>query len=192
MNRRQFVFSGAAASSIVAIAPLSMAVFDAKAGALDRIDLYKVVYDRRYAASRTFGAAAHRAGATVAPIEGDVTQLWYSDLGPRWAAGARPAAIAGMTSPETLLCLEQMAKDHWLKVVVRAEHAVASGHRVTAAHPALAPTCRVLSGIDWPTQLAHQLIACPADRSGGAVAHVVSGVADAGPDVPLVSWIISA
>jgi hypothetical protein len=123
MDRRKFcILSTAAAAGLAAEIALPSAA----------VPLYKVIFDARFAASRGFAAAAAGAGRTTAAIRGDVTALWSDDLRLRWAAHGGP--IAGMTTPRSLFCLEQMAKDHWMRVIVRAEHAragaAASARRV--------------------------------------------------------------
>jgi hypothetical protein len=91
-----------------------------------------VIFDSRFAASRAFGAAAAGAGRTTLAIRGDVTALWFDDLHLRWTTPG--GATAGMTTWSSLFCLEQLAKDHWMRVIVRAEHAridaAASARRV--------------------------------------------------------------
>jgi hypothetical protein len=95
------------------------------------IRLYKFIYDRRFYAGRTFGASAERAPsiAGTVGIAGDITALWSGELRPRWLAG--DGAIAGMTTARTLFCLEQLAKDHRMRVVTRADHAITDGGDIT-------------------------------------------------------------
>jgi hypothetical protein len=123
MDRRKFCFSSAAAAVGLAA---EIALPSAS------IPLYKVIFDARFAASRAFATVAASAGRATAAIRGDVTALWFDDLRLRWATEG--GAIAGMTTPRSLFCLEQLAKDHWMRVIVRAEHArtgaVASAGRV--------------------------------------------------------------
>ncbi len=106
-----------------------------------------VLFDSRYGASRAFGAAAARSGHATAALRGDVTGLWLSHLDPHWAGGG--GAVAGMTTAASLFCLEQMAKDHWLRVVVRIDHrrssSIGAGPAATAADPAVIRACLALS-----------------------------------------------
>jgi hypothetical protein len=81
------------------------------------LPIYKVVFDDRFAAARAFGASAQRNGLRTAVISGDVTALWLNDLKAHWQSGG--AAIAGMTTARTLLCLEQLAHDTWRRVLTR-------------------------------------------------------------------------
>jgi hypothetical protein len=123
MDRRKFCISSAAVAAGLAA---DIALPSATA------PLHKVIFDSRFAASRAFAAAAASAGRTTAAIRGDVTALWFDDLRLRWATPG--GAIAGMTTFSSLFCLEQLAKDHWMRVIVRAEHAridaAASARRV--------------------------------------------------------------
>jgi hypothetical protein len=123
MDRRKFcILSAAVAAGLAAEIALPSAA----------VPLHKVIFDSRFAASRAFAAAAASAGRTTAAIRGDVTALWFDDLRLRWATPG--GAIAGMTTWPSLFCLEQLAKDHWMRVIVRAEHArtgaAASARRV--------------------------------------------------------------
>jgi hypothetical protein len=129
MHRRQFCVSGAAlaaglatglATGRVVAAATDLLAAPPAAGAA----LYKVIFDVRFAASVEFGMAAARAGRMTAAIRGDVTALWSSDLRRQWAAGR--AAIAGMTTLPSFFCLQELAKDHWMRatVVARDPHLV--------------------------------------------------------------------
>jgi hypothetical protein len=108
MDRREFCLAGAV-----------MATSFAGAWALpgSPILLDVVIFDSRFPIACNFGAAAYREGHKTLAIQGDVTALWRDDLRLRWAAGA--AEIGGMTTERSLFCLEQLAKDHWLRVKSR-------------------------------------------------------------------------
>jgi hypothetical protein len=77
-----------------------------------------VIYDTRFEVSRNFADRWARP-ATARGIAGDVNRLWFDEIGPQWSRGG--GAIAGMTTPAALFCLEQLAKDHWRRVVMRHE-----------------------------------------------------------------------
>jgi hypothetical protein len=132
MNRRKFCLSTvAAAISGTAVVQTVGASPATPAASMPGVRLYKFIYDRRFSAGRAFGACAERARsiAGTVGIAGDITALWSRDLRPRWLAG--DGAIAGMTTARTLFCLEQLAKDHWMRVVTRAEHAITDGGDIT-------------------------------------------------------------
>ena len=83
--------------------------------------LYKAIYDASYVAGLTFAAQMQRRGVAVHAIERDITDVWFNDLALRWRES--PVAIAGLTAPEALFCLEQLAWDQRMRVVVRGTHA---------------------------------------------------------------------
>ena len=108
MDRREFCLAGAVMATSFAVARglgASPLILDA------------VVFDSRFPIACKFGAAACREGRKTLAIQGDVTALWRDDLRLRWAAGA--TAIGGMTTERSFFCLEQLAKDHWLRVLAR-------------------------------------------------------------------------
>jgi hypothetical protein len=139
MNRRKFclstvaaTISGAAAGHMTRVAPAApTTVALTSTSSMPGVRLYKFIYDRRFSAGRAFGASAERAPSTAGTvgIDGDITALWSRDLRPRWLAG--DGAIAGMTTARTLFCLEQLAKDHRMRVAIRAEHAITDGGEIT-------------------------------------------------------------
>lgn len=194
MNRRKFCLSS------VAAAMAGAAVGSASqwpAAATRGIPLYIYVYDRRYAASRDFGAAAEHARSTagIAAVGGDITTLWSRDLRPRWSAGG--GAIAGMTTARTLFCLEQLAKDHWMRVVLRAEHALSEGHgmvhRLTASRPMIARLRSALVAEDWPARMPAALASC-AGTDDAPSTSVIGSTCDrplAHWDETLVSFVIA-
>src|SRR5262249_30859894 len=97
INRRRVLQSGLAATSLPLSAGVSLTpLTTAQARALDQPALYKVLFDQRFAASREFGREALWRGQSVHGFDGDITQVWYHDLHPRWQKG--PAAIAGFTA----------------------------------------------------------------------------------------------
>jgi hypothetical protein len=81
---------------------------------------YKVIVDSRFPASVEFGVEMSRLGAPVHTIEGDITDLWYHDLDAQWKRS--PVAIAGLTAHGPLFCLERLAWDYGMRVVLRTEH----------------------------------------------------------------------
>ena len=126
INRRQVLQSGLAATSIQLVAGLSLAPLQpAQAKALEHPGLYRVVFDQRFAPSREFGREAQWRGQSVQGFSGDITNIWFHDLHPRWQQG--PAAIAGLTAHGALFCLERLAWDVGMRVTHRAEQRYA-GH----------------------------------------------------------------
>jgi hypothetical protein len=99
------------------------------------LPIYTVIFDARFSAARAFGSAAERNGMCTAVIRGDITALWLDDLQAHWESGG--AAIAGMTTPRTLLCLEQLAHDTWRRVLSR------------LAYPPAAPAASEPQLVSW-------------------------------------------
>jgi hypothetical protein len=120
INRRQMLQSGIAATSLPLVAGVSLTpLASAHTRALEYPALYKVLFDRRFPASRDFGREAQWRGQNVEGFDGDITHVWYRDLHPRWQKG--PAAIAGFTAHGALFCLERLAWDAGMRVIYRAE-----------------------------------------------------------------------
>lgn len=168
------------------------------AGSTPIVRLYKFVYDRRYSAGRAFGIAAEHARSTagIVAIGGDITALWSRDLRLQWSAGG--GAIAGMTTARTLFCLEQLAKDHWMRVVIRAQHAISERHeithRLTASEPMFSRMRSTLAAEDWPSKMPAALATCQGADGAPRMTCVVGSTCDHRlpmTDEGLVSFVIS-
>ena len=120
INRRQVLQSSLAATSIALITGVSLAPLQAAhAKALGHPALYRVLFDQRFAASREFGREAQWRGQNALGFNGDITNVWFHDLHPRWQQG--PVAIAGLTAHGALFCLERLAWDVGMRVTHRDE-----------------------------------------------------------------------
>ncbi|PWT83754.1 MAG: hypothetical protein C5B57_06275 [Blastocatellia bacterium] len=80
-------------------------------------DAYKVIFDERFPASVAFALDVKRRGIPIHGIRGDITALWYHDLYFHWRND--PTPIAGITTTESLFCLELLARDAGLRVTSR-------------------------------------------------------------------------
>ena len=121
MDRREFCVSGAVAVAGTMAAHAQPTPVPAwRSGSAPPDALYKVIFDVRFAASQAFGLAAASVGRVTTGIRGDVTSLWLNDLQRQWALSR--AGIAGMTTMHSFFCLQQLAKDHWMRAIVCAEH----------------------------------------------------------------------
>jgi hypothetical protein len=195
MNRREFCLTSVAA----AISGTAAALDPARSAArTPSVRLYKFVFDRRYSAARAFGAAAERTRSTaeIVAIGGDITALWARDLRVHWSAGG--GAIAGMTTARTLFCLEQLAKDHWMRVVLRAEHAISEGkeiaHRLTASEPMIARMVPALLAEEWPTGIPAALTTCRGADGAPRMTRVIGSTCGRRltmTDEKLVSFVIA-
>jgi hypothetical protein len=203
LNRRGFIEAGLAAGVASALGAISAARRADSAPGAVRLAPYVAVFDARFAQSREFGHALGRFGVTPRSIEGDVTELWYHELHPRWQQG--PAAIAGLTTYGPLFCLEQLAWDHRLRVIYRGTHTPLTDgrveHRLSGAmrsfsvgpSPSLA---------HWPREVARALALIDARDRAAAWRAVRLGQEDryvSRPEArrlarlaePLYSWVIA-
>ena len=78
---------------------------------------YRAVFDERFEHARTFAAQASERGITIAAIRGDITKLFFEDLDLRWKQG--PVVLTGYTTPESLFCLDLLARDRGMRVTQR-------------------------------------------------------------------------
>lgn len=183
MNRRIFCLSGVAsaisgaAAGLACLPAAGQAVAVTPAASAPNVRLYKFVYDRRYLAGRAFGIAAElvRSISGTVAIIGDITALWSRDLRYQWSDGG--GAIAGMTTARTLFCLEQLAKDHGMRVVIRTEHAIWEGHviahRLTTSEPMIARMRSALAAEDWPSKMPAALATCQGADGAPRMTRVV-------------------
>jgi hypothetical protein len=194
-NRRTFLQASAAASSASLFAAgLGAWPAHAWSSTANRIDFYKVLFDREHPAAVAFGGAAGKAGLAVQGIGRDVTSLWYDDLYHRWRQG--PVAIAGMTPVRVTYCLQVLAQDAGLRVVFRAEHAATGdgrlAHRLTGPRSVLDRAGLLDQAVDWSLGAAQLVTGCRADFSPKSTAALTSVSANGFAfREPLVSWVIA-
>ena len=105
-----------------------------------------------------FGERCLDGGVVVHEIRDDVTTLWYRHLEPQWRGA--PAAIVGMTRWPALFCLEELARQHGLRVVHHSVHR--PGAHADTVHEAVHSAARVNSqrrAADdaWPETVANAL-----------------------------------
>lgn len=121
-SRREFMCKGLAAAVLPVVAAAKRVI---PAQAVTSTPFYKVIFDRRFSASRAFAVRAQQLGAPVHAIEGDITALWYHHLHARWKMG--PVAMAGLTLNGALFCLDILARDHGMRTVFRREYRHSGG-----------------------------------------------------------------
>ena len=121
MNRRSFVLTGITAAGTAAVAvPLPRATPPQPAAvATRRMREFAFIFDQRFAAAHALANAMAWRGHKVFGYAGDITALWLREIEPQWAR--RAGALAGISTPAALFCLEQLAAQHWLRVVTRHE-----------------------------------------------------------------------
>lgn len=101
--------------------------------AAGHLPLFRLVHDTRQDASfdhaRRLGLRLLGEQAELTPLlralHGDVTRFWYDELQAVWQQ--QRVAVAGTTSHDVLFCLEQLARDHQLRVLWREEQPVTAG-----------------------------------------------------------------
>jgi hypothetical protein len=116
MTRRELLRIGLTSGALGALPPAAMFAGPSVASH----PLHKAIFDDRFTRSVAFARAWHRMGAPVHAIRGDVTSLWYDDLYFAWKNG--PIELAGMTTAESLFCLETLARDAGHRVTSRQTH----------------------------------------------------------------------
>jgi hypothetical protein len=133
--RREFLQLGLAAGAGSLLPPLLFAA-GGEVPAGTPLPLFRLIHDTREAASLDLAHAlgsqllgtiynTGTADSLLRPVHGDVTRFWYDELQPVWQA--QRVAVAGTTSHDVLFCLEQLARDHQLRVLWRREHVVDAG-----------------------------------------------------------------
>jgi hypothetical protein len=127
-NRREFL-----QRATTVVAPLVAAPLATGPAAVARASRYHaVLIDDRHPEARLFGSVLAAHGAAVHSVpDGDITSLWLSTIAPAWRRG--PVAIAGLTRPPVLFCLEQLAWSQGLRVIFHDEHLVTSAQGMRTA-----------------------------------------------------------
>ena len=94
-----------------AAVPVSWALSD------NALTPFRAIYDERFEAGRAFATEAAYRGWITRAIRGDITNVWFRELSPRWRRS--PAAITGVTTAQTLFVLERLAWDAGMRVTFR-------------------------------------------------------------------------
>jgi len=198
MNRRDFVVYGTGAMASIGVAALAVRSGMGAGPAIPGRFPSRVIFDDRFQESRAFGDRAGQLGCAVRPISGDVTKLWTDDLQPLWTHGR--GTIVGMTTGASLLCIEQLAWNRWMRVVARVDHRFephgAVHHRLLLQADALRDAQLALMQPDkWPQHLATMLVSrIGARRSLQPIESVATTSSTSTPPTPtaLTSWVIEA
>jgi hypothetical protein len=82
----------------------------------------RAVFDERFAECRGFAAELRGTGLFSSAIRGDVAGLWYYDLRPQ--LNSHRAPFTGLTDRAALFCLEELARDVNMRVIVRVDHLI--------------------------------------------------------------------
>lgn len=185
-TRRGFIGAATATAAIPVLAPGLAA---RAAGREPAPDL--VVYDSDFAEAVGFAEEASRLGLETHPIEGDVTGLWLRRLSLLWRE--RPGPVAGLTRQGALFCLERLAWDAGMRVVLQIDHARSAAgtrHAVFGAGdrgPAVEAALDA-AGVRFGVAAARLLSRWDARE---AVIWRTGATAVAEAPEPLVSWMIA-
>lgn len=185
-SRREFLQTTALAGALPFVA---RTVF-ANLASRDRL----LVFDERFPAARQFGARAGASGWSARPIQGDVTPLWANELVHRWTDG--PLPVAGLTAPPALFCLEELARDHRMRVVFHVEHLVRLGghvaHTVRIPEPGLGISKLDMAGEHWPELMVDHLAGVPVEgQKARGPSRASMPAAGREGEMVLASWVIA-
>ncbi|MGE3530965.1 MAG: hypothetical protein AB7I12_04170 [Steroidobacteraceae bacterium] len=197
VSRRKFILQGGmavSAASLLSVIPPGYA--KAASSSFAAISpLYKVVVDNSFAESAAFAAETRRRGIPIEIIHGDLTRFWYADLEPRWKTG--PVAVGGLTSIESVHCLELLARRHGARIIYRAEHhCLKSGvvdHVLYGSSTSYSNVSSLrTAGVAWAAEAATLMTDCTHDFSPTVNHQASVATAHAYADERLlVSWVIA-
>ncbi len=195
-TRREFLQAGIAVPLVAGVFASDQTAADsASAARPTALPLYKAVFDERFPESAAFAAEMQRLGVATHGIAGDMTDLWYYDLHPRWMK--TPVPIAGLTAHGPLFCLERLAWDHGMRVTFRAEHRFRPDgcveHVISADESVLRDAGALrTAGSNWSKHIAGLVNRCGQTRVETRPAIVTAlGQPRATEQDPLYSWVIS-
>jgi hypothetical protein len=186
-NRREIIQAALAAAAV-------LPCLDTFAAAPANMPLYKVLYDQRSQPALIFATRATRLGALVHATRGDVTDVWFNELQPRWKQ--HQTAVAGLTDFHSLFVLDMMARDAAMRAVYMAVHRFrgqsAIEHRLFGPRELVRRASPNFAGSDWASEAAGVVTQFPSSYS---VAAPHSSIAEArnlelSPG-DLVSWVIA-
>jgi hypothetical protein len=153
----------------------------------------RAVFDERFEPCRVFGAEFARAGAPTSAIRGDVAELWYEDL--RAALSKRRAPIAGLTDRAALFCLEELARDVSMRVVLRVDHVIEldglAQHVAAAEASMVSATRRLPKEPHFGRAMAHLLSHFDTREPREAAAQKRTGPFSPENKLALASWLIA-
>lgn len=190
MKRRSVLKVGLASSL------LPLLGFNGFAKAFDlqsNIQLRAIISDARFAASSAFGAQAATLGVPHLSSKGDITAIWLKHLDPLWREGK--ASVMGLTTRDQLFCLERLAWDRGMKVLIRVEHQDSGrgdiAHKIEAPPLLAERTAQVVQNDKiWPTELAILLGSCSTAQLIGSCGNR-EVTTKGGLNEQLVTWVIA-
>ena len=191
IGRRQFLQFGPATLGGALAVNWSSAF--AAMGSFDAHVLARGIFDEQHSDGRNFAAALASHGMRTTAADRDIANLWYTDL--RNQLRRTPAPFAGLTARPTLFCLEELARDVGMRVVMRIDHLIdRSGF---ASHDAVGPafvadSMQQLGGQDSFGHIAALLVMHPqVHRARGQAAQKRTGTEAPANTTSLVTWVIA-
>jgi hypothetical protein len=194
-SRREFLQMGVAALALPISGHAGMSLAGSAWSREPVMPLYKVVFDERFAACRTFAGEVRRLGLPIHGIRGDVTDLWFNDLYARWKQG--PAAIAGLTQKGALFCLDLLARDQRMRLMFLGEHLRRSNDQIEHALAGPPDVLRQAEGLEasgphWTGRVADLMSRFPSKPPQAGTPAIVTPLASIADDPEhLVSWVIA-
>jgi len=195
-DRRTFLKTGITALALPTLARSAYALPLAITSDISSyVTPYKVIYDERFQDSLAFARAAQDLGTAIHGIRGDVTDLWYNDLYHEWKKG--PAPIMGMTTTDALFCLQILAQDQRMRVVLRVDHNYLPGNRIEHVINSVAPASPAVAELEnvgpaWNIHMSDVVMQCAERQSQSSCTTLITQL-----DRPvteqqsLVTWVIA-
>lgn len=195
-NRREFLHLGVAALSLPIAARAGMSPQVLAPGEHSSAEpLYKIFFDERFPASVAFADEMKRFSIPSHAIRGDITNAWFDDLYYRWKQG--PAAIAGLTAPGPIFCLEMLARDAGMRLALRIDHRRAADGRIEHEFAGPGNVLKQAADFDadsakWPERMGEIVARFPAERARAAKANLSGRISNRTDDPEhLVTWVIA-
>lgn len=192
-SRREFLKTAIAVSAMPIVAGATAGTATA-AVSPQALPLYKVIFDEQFSECRAFARKVRTFGLPVQGITADVTALWFNDLHGRWQVN--PIAIAGLTAPAALFCLERLAWEHGMRVIFHAEHRNLSKqvvqHAVFDGDALLRPEELDAARTNWTDRIAELIARYPPEHvSRGHVTAAGLSRNENDKSLTLTSWVIA-
>lgn len=188
-NRRQFLQTAAALTA----APLASRSAFATQRQPHHSSPEVLIVDARYPQARAFGLSASARIAALRDINGDITQLWQSELQKAWSRHQLP--VAGLTERPALFLLEHLGWQHGMRVVFEAEHTPRDealfSHRVLRSGDQHLEQDLNTAGVHWTDVLAEALLDGARTRSTNLMPSGAAMYEHRGEAEKLYSWIIA-
>lgn len=126
IGRRGFLQLGPAALASTLVPDWNSALGAVTTGGACKIR--RGIVDRRFPVSSAFGKALNKQKIHTSDVSNGIARLWYHGL--RSELRTNRAPIAGLTGRSMLFCLEELARDVDMRVVVRVDHLIEADGRV--------------------------------------------------------------